>query len=61
MESGNTDKTTVHLANENPTENYGWQQAERDTLAVLASVIFFHLPKGSVYSDNFIVSIAQKH
>lgn len=23
--SGHTDKTTVHLANDNPTENYDWQ------------------------------------
>lgn len=55
MESGNTDKTTMHLANDNPTENYDWQLSDRDKLAVLAHVSHFFLTcqmfKGSVYSE----------
>lgn len=34
MKSGNTDKTSVHLANDNPLENYDWQQPHRDKMAV---------------------------
>lgn len=29
MKSGNTDKTTAHLANDNPSENYNWQKTDR--------------------------------
>lgn len=57
MESNYTDKTTVHLANDNPTDNYDQKRPDRE-FGSFSSTTLANMFKGSVC---VFVSIAHQH